>query len=65
MNVNGLSFNQKEPRFQGEKPRLRGDLAMYLTLGTLVLWSVKKDYIHLCEKNLFNFLCLYNCTRII
>ncbi len=41
------SRTEKEPRFQGEKPRLRGDLAMYLTLGTLILWSDEKKYIHL------------------
>lgn len=43
-------LERKRPRFQGEKPGLRGDLAMYLTLGTIVLWSERESYIHFYKK---------------
>ncbi len=41
----------KGPRFQGEKPRLRGDLAMYLTLGTSILSPTIGVYIHYLKNN--------------
>ncbi len=46
---------QKEPRFQGEKPGLRGDLAMYLTLGTIILLTTIQYFIHTLQNN-FNML---------